>query len=197
DRVSVEDLDEGEVLQVAVDHRRRPRARLLNRMNRELEGDPAGLADPIADARRKKEVMAVTGRDVGAGLRDPDDRPTGLKLVERQPVVHRALEVERGHVGVRRVVEPGPGAQFVDLGGGRLLRHRQRRSHNPAMASRGLLGQTQGDRGGKAWLKNYAMRPGRQNVASRYGSSRRMDRRWISPAGSRSSSTPSISPPTG
>jgi hypothetical protein len=76
-------------------------------MDRELEGDTAGLADPVADARRKKEVVPVAGRDVGACLRDADDRPPGLKLVERQPLVHCALEIERGHVGIRGIVEPG------------------------------------------------------------------------------------------
>jgi len=59
DRIAVENLDQREVLQVAVEHRRRPLARLLDRVDREFERDPTGLADPVADARREKEVVPV------------------------------------------------------------------------------------------------------------------------------------------
>ena len=58
-------------------------------------------------ASRELQVVPVAGRDVGAGLRDPDDRPARLELVARQAVVHRALDVDRRHVDIRGVVEPG------------------------------------------------------------------------------------------
>ena len=92
-------------------------------MDRELERDPARLADPVAHAGREEEMVPVAGREVGARLRDPDDRPTRLELVERQPVVHRALEVEGRHVDVRGVVEPGTRAQSVDPRGSGSVRH--------------------------------------------------------------------------
>jgi hypothetical protein len=39
--------------------------------------------------------------------------PARLELVEADPEVHVALEIERGHVGVRRIVEPGAGTKLA------------------------------------------------------------------------------------
>src|SRR4051812_47321815 len=58
--------------------------------------------------------MTVARRDVGAGLGDADDGAAGLQLVETEAEVHGALQVERGHVGVVGVVEPGLRAQARD-----------------------------------------------------------------------------------
>ncbi len=75
-------------------------------MDGELEGDAARLADALAHALREHDVVAVAGGEVGAGLRDADERLAGLQLLARQPPVHVALDVERGHVRVVRIVEP-------------------------------------------------------------------------------------------
>ncbi len=69
--------------------------------------DAAGLADALADAFGQINVMAVARREVGARLGDADDRLAGLQLVEGEAEIHHALEIERGHVGIGRVVEPG------------------------------------------------------------------------------------------
>ena len=111
DRVAVEHLDEAEVGEVAVEARGRALAGLLDRVDGELHGDAAGVADAVAHALGELEVVAVAGREVGAGLGDADDRLAGLEFLAADAVVHVALEVERGHVGVAWVVEPGPRAQ--------------------------------------------------------------------------------------
>ncbi len=82
-------------------------AGLLDRVDRELDRDAAGLADAVADPLGELEMVAVAGREVGAGLGDADDRLARLELLAADAVVQVALEVERGHVGVGRVVEPG------------------------------------------------------------------------------------------
>ena len=52
------------------------------------------------------EMVPVAGCEVGAGLRDADDRPARLQLVPGQPEVQIALQVERRHVGLLVVVPP-------------------------------------------------------------------------------------------
>ena len=115
DRIAVEHLDQRQVGEVAVERRGRALAGFLDRMDRKLEGDAAGLADAFAHALGEVEVMAVAGRQVGAGLGDADDRLARLQLLQRQAEVHGALEVERGHVGVGGIVEPGARAQVLRL----------------------------------------------------------------------------------
>ena len=77
ERIAVQHLDQAEIGEVAVERGGRPLAGLLDRMHRELERDAAGVADAVAHALGQLEVMAVAGREVGAGLRDADDRPAG------------------------------------------------------------------------------------------------------------------------
>ena len=105
DRVAVQDLDTGEVLKIAVEHRRRPLARLLDRMDRELDRDASHVADAGAHAVGEIEMVAVAGCQVGARLGDADDRPARLQLLAGETVVEIALEIERRHVDVG-VVEP-------------------------------------------------------------------------------------------
>ena len=73
ERIAVEHLDEAEIGEIAVERGGRPLAGFLDRMHREFEGDAAGLADALAHAVGKIEVMAVAGREVRAGLGDADD----------------------------------------------------------------------------------------------------------------------------
>src|SRR5262249_33441132 len=57
------------------------------------------------------EMMPVARRQVTAALRDADDGPARLQLAAREAEVQIALEVERGHTRIMRVVEPGLRAQ--------------------------------------------------------------------------------------
>ena len=117
ERIAVEHLDQPEIGEVAVEPRRRPLAGLLDRMHRELHGDAAGVADAVAHPLGELQVMPVAGREVRAGLRDADDRLARLQLLAAQPVVQVALQVERRHVRVARIVEPGARAQRRGGGG--------------------------------------------------------------------------------
>ena len=72
--VAVEHLDQAEVGQVAVERRGRALAGLLDRVDRELDRDAAGVADAVADPLGELEVVAVARRQVAAGLGDADDR---------------------------------------------------------------------------------------------------------------------------
>jgi hypothetical protein len=75
----------------------------------------AGVAHAFAHPLGQHDVMAVARRDVRARLRQADDRPPRLQLAEGQAVVHGALQIQRGHIGVVRIVEPRGGAQFGGL----------------------------------------------------------------------------------
>ena len=81
ERIAVEHLDQAEIGEVAVERRGRPLAGFLDRMHRELEGDAAGGADALAHALGELEVVAVARRQIGAGLRDADDRLAGAQLL--------------------------------------------------------------------------------------------------------------------
>ncbi len=115
ERIAVEHLDQAEIGEIAVERRGRPLAGLLDRMHRELEGDTAGIADAVAHARGKLEVMAIARREIGAGLRDADDWLAGRELRLGQSVVEIALEIERCHPGVVGIVEPQLRAQALRL----------------------------------------------------------------------------------
>ena len=83
--------------------------------------DAARLADAFAHALGQHEVVAVAGREVGAGLGDADDRLARLQLLPADAVVQVALEIERGHVRIVGIVEPGPRPE-LELGPGGVLR---------------------------------------------------------------------------
>ena len=106
DRIAVQHLDQAEIGEVAIERRGRPLAGLLDRMHREFERDAAGRADAVAHALGQLEVVAVAGREVGAGLRDADDRLAAHDLAAGQAVVEVALEIERGRAGIVGIVEP-------------------------------------------------------------------------------------------
>ena len=85
DGIAHQDFDEAEIGEVAVERRRRPLAGLLDRMDRKLERHAAGRDDPVAHPLGQLEVMAVAGREIGAGLRDADDRLAGAQLPGVRP----------------------------------------------------------------------------------------------------------------
>ena len=113
ERIAIQHLDQAKVREVAVERGGRPLAGLLDGMAGKFECDAAGRADALAHAMRQFEVMAVARRKVGAGLRDADDRLAGAQLLAGQTEVQIALEVERRHARVLRVVEPELGAQLL------------------------------------------------------------------------------------
>ena len=74
DEIAHQDLDQAEIGEVAVERRGRPLAGFLDRMDRELERNAARGEDSVAHPLRRVEMMAVAGREIGAGLGDADDR---------------------------------------------------------------------------------------------------------------------------
>ena len=106
ERIAVQHLDQAQIGEVAVERRGRTLAGLLDGMDRKLEGDAARLADAFADALGEFQVMPVAGAQIRAGLRDPDDRPARCQLLARQSIIEVALEIERGHARIVRIVEP-------------------------------------------------------------------------------------------
>ncbi|MDR6355275.1 hypothetical protein Q3H58_001946 [Pseudomonas psychrotolerans] len=113
----MQDLHQAEVSQVAIQGRGGAATLLGDGMHREFHGYATGVADAGLDPLSQLQVMTIAGGEVAAGLGDADDRTTGLEFVAGQAVVHVALDVERGHVGVGRVVEPLLAAQRA-FGGG-------------------------------------------------------------------------------
>ena len=104
-------FDQAEIREIAIEARGRTLAGLLNRMHRKFDRDAARFANAFAHALGEHEMMTIAGRQIAAGLRDADDRLAGLQLLERQAEVHIALEIERRHVGVGGIVEPGARTQ--------------------------------------------------------------------------------------
>src|SRR3569833_2877306 len=51
------------------------------------------------------------GRQVAAGLGDADDRFARLQFLARQTEVQIALQIQRRHVGIAGIVEPGTASQ--------------------------------------------------------------------------------------
>src|SRR5690606_40593106 len=82
DRVAVEQLDEPEIEQVAVERGSGPAAVLENRMDRKLDRYPARIAYPVACALGEVEMDTVARAEIAARLRDADDRPARLQLLQ-------------------------------------------------------------------------------------------------------------------
>ncbi|MNE40995.1 hypothetical protein D3C80_1350430 [compost metagenome] len=109
----MENLHQAQVRQVAVQGRGGAAALFGDGMDRELHGNAAGIADPGLDPLGQFDVVAVARGQVAAGLGNTDDRTAGLQFVTGQAVVHVALHIQGGHVGVARVVEPLLAAQVA------------------------------------------------------------------------------------
>ena len=121
--IAEQDFDQAEIGEVAIQRRGRALAGFLDRMRRKFHRDAAGGADSLADPMRQFKVMAITRRKIVAGLRNADDRLAGLQFVPGQAVVKVALEVERGHPRVVRVVKPFAGTEFAPGDAGKRLVH--------------------------------------------------------------------------
>src|SRR5262249_40424894 len=92
--------------EVGVEGRGRALAGFLDRMDGKFEGNAASLANPFADTFGEFQVVPVAGAQVRTGLRDADDRFARCQLLTRQSVIEVALEIERGHAGIVRIVKP-------------------------------------------------------------------------------------------
>ncbi len=113
ERIAVQDLDQAEISEIAVERGVWALAGLLDRVHRKFEGDAAGGADAGAHALGELDMVTVTGRQVGAGLRDADDRLAGGQLFLGQAPVEVALEIERRHARVLGIVEPELRAELL------------------------------------------------------------------------------------
>src|SRR3546814_20702074 len=82
---------------LAIEPRGRPFARLLDRMRRKLDRDPACITDAFAHPVRQHQMMPVAWHQIAPRLRDPDDRPVALQLLQAQPVIEIALDIQRRH----------------------------------------------------------------------------------------------------
>src|SRR6478752_4185305 len=112
-RVAEQYFHQPEIGEVAVQRRGRALAGLLNRMHRKFHGDAAGGADSLPHTVRQFDVVAVAWRKVAAGLGNADNRLARLQFMPRQAVIKVTLEVERGHAGIVRIVEPLAGTEFA------------------------------------------------------------------------------------
>src|SRR5690606_7641644 len=92
--------------QIATERGGWPLAGFLDRLAGKFERDAAGIADAFADSLRQFQKMPVAGRQIAAGLGDADDRLAGGEFVEGEPEIEIALQIERGHAGIVRIVEP-------------------------------------------------------------------------------------------
>ena len=113
--IAEQDFHEAEISEVAVEGGGRPLAGFLDRMHREFHRNAAGHTDAFAHPVCQFEMVAVARRQIIAGLRDTDDRFAGLQFLTGQAVIEVALEIERGHARIVRVVEPFEGAEFPAL----------------------------------------------------------------------------------
>ena len=123
DGIAVKHLDQSKIGEIAIERRGRALAGFLDRVEWKLETHPPCLANAFANALGQENVMAITGRQIRAALGNPDNRLAGLQLFQRQAVVHGALEINRRHVGVGRIVEPGLGAKIGALFRGWIVTH--------------------------------------------------------------------------
>jgi hypothetical protein len=115
--IAEQDFDQANIGKVSIEAGGGPLSRFLDRMNRKLERNAASLDDARADALGEDEVMTIARAEIAARLGDSHDRLARLQLVQRQTEVHVAFEIEGGHVGIGRVVEPCAGTKASRLGG--------------------------------------------------------------------------------
>src|SRR6202011_3236510 len=100
DRIAMQDFNETEISEVAIERGGGALAGFLNRVNGKFKRDAACVADTVAHAARQIEMMPIAGREIRTRLSDADDRLARLQLFARDAVVHVALEIERGHAGI-------------------------------------------------------------------------------------------------
>src|SRR5262245_32830705 len=110
-RIAVKHFNEREVGKIAIKGGGGTFSCFLDRMAGKFEGNASGRTNAVAHTLCKFKVMAIARREVRAGLRDTDDRLARTQLGGREPKVQIALEIERGHSRIFRIVEPELRAQ--------------------------------------------------------------------------------------
>ena len=98
DRIAVENFDQPEIGEVAVERGGRTPAILENRVEWELHRDSTGVADSGADAVGELKMDFVARGEVRARLGNADDGLARAQFFGGHPVVHETLEIERRHV---------------------------------------------------------------------------------------------------
>ena len=111
EEIAHQHFDQAEIGEIAVERGGRPLAGLLDRVDRKFERHAAGRGDAVAHALGEFEVVAVARRKIGAGLGDADDRLARAQLAGRQAEIEVALDIERRHARIFRIVEPESGPQ--------------------------------------------------------------------------------------
>jgi hypothetical protein len=106
-RIAVENFHKPEIREIAVQSRRRALARFLNGMHRKFDGDAAGGPDPLANPFGQYDMVPVARRQIGPRLCDSDDGFSRAQFVGGQAEIQIVLQIERRHVGMVRIVEPG------------------------------------------------------------------------------------------
>eukprot|EP01137_Pigoraptor_chileana_P001418 Opistho-2@39026 len=112
ERIAIHGFDQTQIGEVAVQAGGGALAGFLNRVDREFQGDAAHFANAFAHAFGQHQMVAVAGRQVAAGLSDADDRLATAQFFQRQAEIEVPLQIERGHVDIVWVVEPGAAAQL-------------------------------------------------------------------------------------
>ena len=75
-------------------------------MHGKLERNAASIANSVSDALGEIEMMPIAGHEIAAGLRDADNRSTGLDFSSGKAEIEKPLEVESGHLRIIRVIPP-------------------------------------------------------------------------------------------
>jgi len=73
DRVSEQDLNEGEVGQISIQHCSRPLRGFLNRMTREFKWSSTICDNSISDPLGESDMVGVTWGEIGPGLGNTDN----------------------------------------------------------------------------------------------------------------------------
>ena len=111
--VPVQDFDQPQVCEVAVEGSRGPFALFGNGVNGKFKGDAAVVANTGFDAIDQFDVNAVAGGEVAARLRDANNGFARLEFFARPAVVHVAFDINGCHAHVVGVVEPLLTAQLT------------------------------------------------------------------------------------
>ena len=94
ERVAVQDLDESEIGEVAVERGGRPAAGFLDRVDRKDQRDAAAVANAVAHPVDDLRVDEIAGAQFAAGLGDTDDR-LALELMVGNPLVFHPTTVHK------------------------------------------------------------------------------------------------------
>ena len=102
----MQDFDQSEVGEVAVESSRGPFALFGNGVYGKFKGYAAVVANTGFDAIDQFDVDAIAGGEIATRLRDADNGFARLEFFARPAIVHVAFDINGCHAHVVRVVEP-------------------------------------------------------------------------------------------